>query len=90
MKVVDDALAIQDAGCFASIVECVPEVVAKAMTERLDIPVIGIGAGAHCDGQVLVYHDLLGMMQHHHHATFTPQFCKQYAKVRMRKLIYQL
>lgn len=53
---------------------------AKAVTEALKIPTIGIGAGPHCSGQVLVYHDLLGLMHHPHHEKHVPSFCKRYAK----------
>lgn len=81
MKVIEDSLALQEAGVFAIVIECVPSIVAKKCTEILDIPTIGIGSGMFTDGQVLVYHDMLGMMQHHHHAEFTPSFCKQYALV---------
>ncbi|KAK2645518.1 hypothetical protein Ddye_020713 [Dipteronia dyeriana] len=81
VKVVETALALQEAGCFGLIVECVPPLVAAAATAALRIPTIGIGAGPFCSGQVLVYHDLLGMMQHPHHAKVTPKFCKQYARV---------
>ncbi|KAK9826800.1 hypothetical protein WJX81_002217 [Elliptochloris bilobata] len=81
LRVVREARALQDAGCFAVVLECVPPVVAAAATSQLDIPTIGIGAGPHCSGQVLVYHDLLGMMQHPHHAKVTPKFCKQYAAI---------
>jgi len=59
-RLVADALALQGAGCFAVVVEGVPDVVGAAVTEAVDIPVIGIGAGPDCDGQVLVFHDLLG------------------------------
>eukprot|EP00658_Telonema_sp_P-2_P027306 TRINITY_DN21113_c0_g1_i1.p1 TRINITY_DN21113_c0_g1~~TRINITY_DN21113_c0_g1_i1.p1 ORF type:complete len:163 (+),score=58.86 TRINITY_DN21113_c0_g1_i1:123-611(+) len=69
------------AGAFAIVIECVPARVAQLVTEAVGIPTIGIGAGPHTDGQVLVYHDLLGMMQHHHHAKVAPKFCKQYASV---------
>ena len=62
-------------------VECVPAPVASAITHALEIPTIGIGAGGGTSGQVLVFHDLLGMMQHPHHAHFVPRFCKQYASV---------
>lgn len=61
-------------------IECVPSPVAKAVTEALKIPTIGIGAGPHCSGQVLVYHDLLGLMHHPHHEKHVPSFCKRYAK----------
>lgn len=81
VKVVETALALQEAGCFSIVLECVPPPVAAAATSALQIPTIGIGAGPNCSGQVLVYHDLLGMMQHPHHAKVTPKFCKQYAQV---------
>ncbi|KAL5792326.1 hypothetical protein ACOSP7_000920 [Xanthoceras sorbifolium] len=81
VKVVETALALQEAGCFSVVLECVPAPVAAATTAALQIPTIGIGAGPFCSGQVLVYHDLLGMMQHPHHAKVTPKFCKQYAHV---------
>ena len=67
-QVVEHALALQEAGCFAIVVECTPTPISAAVTAALDIPTIGIGAGPQCSGQVLVYHDLLGMMQHPHHA----------------------
>ena len=57
---VDDAIALADAGCFAVVLEGIPDVVAQLITESVPVPTIGIGAGAHCDGQVLVFHDLLG------------------------------
>ncbi|XP_057533627.1 3-methyl-2-oxobutanoate hydroxymethyltransferase 2, mitochondrial-like [Amaranthus tricolor] len=81
IKVVETALALQEVGCFAVVLECVPPPVAAAATSVLQIPTIGIGAGPFCSGQVLVYHDLLGMLQHPHHAKVTPKFCKQYAQV---------
>ncbi|GLT33969.1 hypothetical protein SLA2020_085190 [Shorea laevis] len=81
VKVVETALALQEAGCFSVVLECVPPPVAAAATSALWIPTIGIGAGPYCSGQVLVYHDLLGMLQHPHHAKVTPKFCKQYARV---------
>ena len=59
--IVDDAVALAEAGCFALVLECVPDGVARMVTDAVDIPTIGIGAGRHCDGQVLVYHDLLGL-----------------------------
>ena len=116
-----EAKALEAAGCFSVVLECVPALVAAAVTRELTIPTIGIGAGAGTSGQarargrgrgagaprwveraltltrrarlpsfhphpppppqVLVYHDLLGMMQHPHHAKVTPKFCKQYAAV---------
>ncbi|KAF5206124.1 3-methyl-2-oxobutanoate hydroxymethyltransferase [Thalictrum thalictroides] len=81
VKVVETAMALQEAGCFSVVLECVPAPVAAAATSALNIPTIGIGAGPFCSGQVLVYHDLLGMLQHPHHAKVTPKFCKQYARV---------
>ncbi|KAM3732629.1 hypothetical protein ACB098_11G073100 [Castanea mollissima] len=81
VKVVETAMALQEAGCFSVVLECVPPPVAAATTSALRIPTIGIGAGPFCSGQVLVYHDLLGMLQHPHHAKVTPKFCKQFAHV---------
>ncbi|MBK8988792.1 MAG: 3-methyl-2-oxobutanoate hydroxymethyltransferase [Chloroflexi bacterium] len=71
-----DALALQAAGCFSLVLEAVPAAVAAEISRRLDIPTIGIGAGAGCDGQVLVYHDLLGLFD-----KFQPKFVKQYANI---------
>ena len=112
LRVIKEAKALEAAGCFGLVLECVPELVAAAVTRELNIPTIGIGAGGATSGQarslraaapwfvspvgchlpraspspphpphaqVLVYHDLLGMMQHPHHAKVTPKFCKQYA-----------
>lgn len=75
-RLVDMAYALQDAGCFAIVLELVPEEVAAIITERLNIPTIGIGAGAHCDGQILVLHDLIGMLP-----GWTPRHAKRYAEV---------
>lgn len=75
-KLLDDALAIQHAGAFALVLECVPEEVAKMIAEKLEIAVIGIGAGAGCDGQVLVFHDLVGYA-----SQLTPKFVKRYADI---------
>ena len=80
-KLLDEALRIQDAGAFAIVLECVPSNVAKAITDTLEIPTIGIGAGNGTTGQVLVYHDMLGMLSHPHHEEFMPKFCKRYAQV---------
>ena len=74
-KLIEDALAVQEAGAFAVVIECVPAKLASLVTEKLDIPTIGIGAGAGCDGQVLVYYDMLAM------ADFKPKFVKQFAQV---------
>ncbi len=76
LKLRDDALALQDAGAFALVLEAVPAAVAARITEALAIPTIGIGAGADCDGQVLVWHDLLGM-----YSGRTPRFVKRYAQL---------
>jgi 3-methyl-2-oxobutanoate hydroxymethyltransferase len=72
----ESALALQDAGCFAIVLEAVPAPVAARITEALEIPTIGIGAGADCDGQVLVWHDLLGMYD-----GAAPRFVKRYASI---------
>ena len=74
-KLLEDAYAVQEAGAFAVVLECVPAKLAKLVTEKLDIPTIGIGAGADCDGQVLVYADMLGMF-----SDFTPKFVKRFAE----------
>ncbi len=73
-KLLDDAVAIEKAGCYAVVLEGVPLDLAKTITSRLSIPTIGIGAGKHCDGQVLVCYDLLGLNPH-----FKPKFVKHYA-----------
>ncbi|KAH7282915.1 hypothetical protein KP509_35G053100 [Ceratopteris richardii] len=65
--VLEHALALQESGCFAIVLECLPSPVSAAITSALKIPTIGIGAGSKCSGQVLVYHDILGMMQHPHY-----------------------
>lgn len=75
-KVVDDALAIEDAGAFALVLEAIPRQLAALITTRLRIPTVGIGAGVGCDGQVLVLHDLVGLFRR-----FTPKFVKVYADV---------
>src|SRR5262249_24980058 len=59
-EIVDDAVALAEAGVFAVVLECVPDAVARMVTDSVPVPTIGIGAGRHCDGQVLVYHDILG------------------------------
>jgi 3-methyl-2-oxobutanoate hydroxymethyltransferase len=73
---VDDAIALAEAGCFALVLECVPDGVARMITDSVPIPTIGIGAGRHCDGQVLVYHDLLGFGAPDHRM---PKFVRRYA-----------
>ena len=76
VQLLRDARALEEAGAFAIVIECVPAVVAELVSKSVGIPTIGIGAGPHTDGQVLVYHDMLGMMQHHHHAKVKPQLCE--------------
>ncbi len=75
-KLVEDAKAVEAAGAFAVVLECVPAKLAKLITESISIPTIGIGAGADCDGQVLVNQDMLGMF-----SDYVPKFVKQYAHV---------
>jgi 3-methyl-2-oxobutanoate hydroxymethyltransferase len=77
LEVARDALALQEAGCFAIVFEAIPSVVTEAIMPRLEVPVIGIGAGPAADGQVLVFHDLLGIYEGH-----TARFVKRYAQVR--------
>ena len=75
-RLLEDALALEEAGCFAIVLELVPAEVARIVTEKLRVPTIGIGAGAGCAGQVLVYHDMLGLFD-----DFQPRFVKRYAEV---------
>lgn len=75
-KIVDEAKALEKAGAFAIVIECVPAPIGKLISESIEIPTIGIGAGSDCDGQVLVTQDMLGMFD-----KFVPKFVKQYAKV---------
>ncbi len=75
-KLLEDARAVEKAGAFAVVLECVPSKLAALITKELTIPTIGIGAGNQCDGQILVYQDLLGMF-----SDFTPKFVKKYANV---------
>jgi 3-methyl-2-oxobutanoate hydroxymethyltransferase len=75
-KIIDDALLLEDSGAFSVLLEAIPAPIAKKITERLKVPTIGIGAGVHCDGQVLVVHDLLGLFDR-----FTPKFAKQYVNL---------
>jgi 3-methyl-2-oxobutanoate hydroxymethyltransferase len=77
-SLLENALALEQAGCFALVFEAVPARVAALITERLSIPTIGIGAGPGCDGQVLVINDLLGMQ------AWAPRFVKRYAEVETR------
>jgi 3-methyl-2-oxobutanoate hydroxymethyltransferase len=75
-QLLEDALALEAAGCFAIVLEAVPAQVAARVTDALHVPTIGIGAGAQCDGQVLVWHDMLGLYAGH-----TPRFVKRYAEI---------
>jgi 3-methyl-2-oxobutanoate hydroxymethyltransferase len=77
LRVAEDAVALQEAGCFALVFEAIPAAVADELMPRIDIPVIGIGAGAATDGQVLVFHDLLGIYE-----GIAPRFAKRYADVK--------
>jgi 3-methyl-2-oxobutanoate hydroxymethyltransferase len=77
-RLLDEAKRIQDAGAFAVVVEGMPASLATQMTEQLSIPTIGIGAGSHCDGQVLVFHDLVGLS-----GDRTPTFVRRYADLRV-------
>lgn len=75
-KVLLDAQAVKESGAFAIVLECVPQGLAKEITETIDIPTIGIGAGVDCDGQILVSHDILGLSKGH-----KPKFVKKYADI---------
>lgn len=77
LELVADAKALAAAGCFAIVLEGVPDAVARMVTDAVDVPTIGIGAGAGCDGQVLVYHDVLGIEDR-----ITPKFVRRYADVK--------
>ena len=76
-KILRDALAVEEGGAFAVVLEGIPLDLAEEITRRLSIPTIGIGAGMHCDGQVLVVHDMLGLFD-----MYTPKFVKQYADLK--------
>ena len=75
-RLIEEAQAVEEAGAFAVVMECVPAALAELVTKKLSIPTIGIGAGAGCDGQVLVYADMLGM-----YSDFIPKFVKRYANL---------
>lgn len=75
-RVWDDAKALQDAGAYAVVLECVPSPLARVITQRLTIPTIGIGAGPNCDGQVQVFHDMLGL-----YSEFVPKHARRYANL---------
>ena len=76
LELVRDAKALEAAGCFSIVLEAVPDEVARLVTEAVDVPTIGIGAGGDCDGQVLVYHDVLGIEQN-----IRPKFVRRYAEL---------
>jgi len=73
-EILEDAVALSQAGCFAVVLECVPQALATEITQTISIPTIGIGAGASCDGQVLVFHDVMGLNRQ-----FQPKFVRRYA-----------
>lgn len=75
-QILSDALQLEEAGAFAIVLECIPEGLAEIISQRLTIPTIGIGAGKGCDGQILVYQDMLGM-----YGAFKPKFVKEYANL---------
>jgi 3-methyl-2-oxobutanoate hydroxymethyltransferase len=75
-RLIQDAQAIEEAGCFSLVLEKVPSDLAREITQRIKIPTIGIGAGPHCDGQVLVVHDMLGLFE-----KFQPKFVRRYAQL---------
>ena len=81
-KIIEEAKQLDKAGCFSLVLECIPLDLAKSITEKIKIPTIGIGAGVHCDGQVLVTNDILGL-----YGDFRPKFLKRYAEIgnEMRK-----
>ncbi len=76
LRLVADAKALAHAGCFAVVLECVPDEVARRVTDAVEVPTIGIGAGRHCDGQVLVFHDVLGIEDR-----LRPKFVRRYASL---------
>lgn len=80
-RLIDDAHTVEDAGAFSITLEAIPAELAKRITEELSIPTIGIGAGPHCDGQVLVLHDVLGLFER-----FIPKFVKRYANMKEEAL----
>ena len=75
-RLIDDAKTVEEAGAFAIVLECIPARLSEIITEKLRIPTLGIGAGVHCDGQVLIYQDMLALF-----SDFTPKFVKQFANV---------
>ncbi len=85
-KIIDDAVALEKCGCFAVVLECIPDKLSGIITSKINIPTIGIGAGINCDGQVLVTHDILGLYK-----KFTPKFAKRYIDIsaQMEKAVKQ-
>ena len=75
-RILNEAIALDKAGCFSIVLECIPLSLAKTITEKISIPTIGIGAGIHCNGQVLVTNDILGL-----YGDFKPKFLKRYAEI---------
>ena len=75
-EILEDAKALASAGCFAVVLECVPDTLASEITRELPVPTIGIGAGASCDGQVLVFHDVVGLTR-----DLSPRFVRRYANI---------
>lgn len=80
-RIVEDVKALEQAGVFAIVLECMPALLAKELTELLSVPTIGIGAGPHCDGQVLVLYDLLGLFD-----DFVPKYVRPYAQLKSEAL----
>ena len=76
VRLMEDARALEEAGAYAIVLECVPAQLAQMITERVGVPTIGIGAGTGCDGQVQVFHDMMGLYQ-----DFTPKHARQYAQL---------
>ena len=75
-KIIEDAILLSNAGVFAIVIECVEESLAKIISQSIPVPTIGIGASKHCDGQVLVTDDLLGL------SNFTPRFIRRYSNIK--------
>ncbi|MEF2845221.1 MAG: 3-methyl-2-oxobutanoate hydroxymethyltransferase [Eggerthellaceae bacterium] len=75
-KIIEDAKALEDAGVFAIVLECIPAALAQLVTDAVHVPTIGIGSGAHCSGQILVYQDMLGM-----YSDFAPKFVRRFGEV---------
>ncbi|MCM8773818.1 MAG: 3-methyl-2-oxobutanoate hydroxymethyltransferase [Candidatus Omnitrophica bacterium] len=80
-KLIEEAILLEEAGCFSIVLECIPDRLAKIITEKLKIPTIGIGAGPFSDGQVLVTHDMVGLFER-----FRPKFVKQYINLSLQIL----